>query len=54
MKEFYNRLKRLNVACSLRVPGPQGPSKTKMQFLCADFAEFSSREEKKREEKQNT
>lgn len=53
MKEFYNRPKLLNVSFSLRVSGPQGPSKTEMQFLYADFAKFSSREEK-REKKNKT
>ena len=50
MKEFYNRPKLQGFFFFLRVPGPEGPSKTEIQFTDADFAKFSSGG-KKREEK---
>lgn len=48
MKEFYNRPKLQDFFFFLRVPGPEGPSKTEIQFTDADFAKFSSGEKERR------
>lgn len=48
MKEFYDRPKMQDFFFLLRVPGPEDPSKTEVQFTDADFAKFSSVGKKER------
>lgn len=47
MMEFYDTTKLQDFFFLLRVPGPEGPSKTEVQFTDADFAKFSSVGKKK-------
>lgn len=51
MKEFYDRPKLQDFFFLLRVPGPEGPSKTEVQFTDADFAKFSSVGKRERKNK---